>query len=65
MVRSVKRPLTIVGICGSLQAGSSNLALLREVATLMPVDTNFTVFQGLAEIPHFNPDHEAAGAPAW
>lgn len=60
----MKRPLTIVGICGSLQAGSSNLALLREVATLMPVDTNFTVFQGLAEIPHFNPDHEAAGAPA-
>ena len=63
MVRSVKRPLAIVGICGSLQAASSNLALLRDAAALMPTDANFTLFEGLGDIPHFNPDHEAAGAP--
>ena len=55
--------VTILGICGSLQAGSSNLALLREAAALMPVDAEFTLFEGLGDIPHFNPDHEAAGAP--
>ncbi len=59
----MNRPITIVGICGSLQAGSSNLALLHDAAALMPIHVDFTFFEGLGDIPHFNPDHEATGAP--
>ncbi len=59
----MSRHVTILGICASLQAGSSNLTLLHEAAGLMPADVDFTIFEGLGDIPHFNPDHEADGAP--
>ena len=47
--------MKIVGISGSLRAGSSNAALLRE----LPID----VWEGLGELPHFNPDLDAGDPP--
>jgi len=38
---------------------SSNSALLRAAASLAPPEMTVTVFDGLGELPLFNPDHEA------
>ncbi|HJT18489.1 MAG TPA: NADPH-dependent FMN reductase [Thermoanaerobaculia bacterium] len=47
--------MRIVGISGSLRAGSSNAALLREL--------NIEVWEGLGLLPHFNPDLDVADPP--
>ena len=57
--------MRIVGICGSLQAASSNLTLLRSVDDLLPSGVVFEIFDGIRDLPLFNPDIEANGvAPA-
>jgi NAD(P)H-dependent FMN reductase len=55
--------MKILGICGSLQASSGNLALLQRAAASMPPDVEFVLFDGLRDLPHFNPDLEAGGVP--
>ena len=58
----------MVPICGSLQAESSNLVLLRaaqRLAATMPSEpVDFVIYDGLGHIPPFNPDVEAQGFPA-
>jgi NAD(P)H-dependent FMN reductase len=51
----------IVGVCGSLQAASSNLTLLREVAAVLPAGTAFEICDLVRELPLFDPDIEAQG----
>jgi NAD(P)H-dependent FMN reductase len=51
--------MKILGICGSLQAQSKNLALLHTAARLVPAGVEFALFDGLRDLPHFNPDIEA------
>jgi chromate reductase, NAD(P)H dehydrogenase (quinone) len=46
----------IVGISGSLRRESSNAALLRAVARVAPAGVEVTIYEGLGELPHFNPD---------
>ena len=55
--------MKLLGICASLQARSSNLELLSDAATLMPDGVDFVIYRGLALLPFFNPDIEAAGTP--
>ena len=55
--------LTIVLIGGSLRAGSSNLAVLKTAATLLPPGTRAVLYERLGELPHFNPDLEQANVP--
>jgi NAD(P)H-dependent FMN reductase len=55
--------MTILGICGSLQARSGNLALLKTAARLVPPGAALVIFDGLRELPHFNPDLEASSVP--
>ncbi len=55
--------MRVLGICGSLQARSGNLALLHAAAALMPEGAELVLFDGLRELPLFNPDIEAGGAP--
>ncbi len=56
--------ITIIGLSGSLRAGSYNTALLRAAATLMPAGATLVV-KTLHGIPLYNADDEAAaGAPA-
>jgi NAD(P)H-dependent FMN reductase len=61
--------MRILAVCGSLQARSGNLALLKTAAALMPPGVEVVFFAGLADLPHFNPDLEASGVPesvtAW
>jgi chromate reductase, NAD(P)H dehydrogenase (quinone) len=51
----------ILAVSGSLQAGSSNVALLQTAVRLAPAGVEVVIFDGLRELPHFNPDLEAEG----
>lgn len=55
--------MKVLGICGSLQAGSANLALLRRAAELAPPGVRLAIFDGIRDLPHFNPDLEGQGVP--
>lgn len=52
----------ILAISGSLRARSSNTETLRAAAALAPSSVKFTFFDGLGELPHFNPDLDGEGA---
>ncbi len=50
--------MTILGIAGSLRAGSHNAQLLRLAAEELPHGVELVVFDGLAEIPAYDADLE-------
>ena len=56
--------LQILAICGSLRRESSNKELLRAAAQFIAPDVRVTFFEGLAELPHFNPDLDETAQPA-
>jgi NAD(P)H-dependent FMN reductase len=56
--------MRILGICGSLQAHSSNLTLLQTAAAAAPSGVDVVIFDGLRDLPQFNPDLETPAAPA-
>jgi chromate reductase, NAD(P)H dehydrogenase (quinone) len=61
MVRSVKLvSMKILCISGSLRANSINTTLLRAAVRLAPAGVAISVFYGVAQLPLFNPDLEAA-----
>ena len=51
--------VNILGLSGSLRAASVNSMLLRAMARLAPRHIHVSVFNGLGELPLFNPDLEA------
>lgn len=53
------KPLTIVGIAGSLRAGSLNAALLRAAAELAPSDVHVEI-ESIRDIPLYDGDLELA-----
>jgi len=46
----------ILAICGSTRRTSSNLNLINAIKDLAQANFVLTIFEGLTEIPHFNPD---------
>jgi len=56
-------PMRILAICGSLQAKSGNLTLLRTASACAPVGVEVRLFDGLRDLPHFNPDLEKEQVP--
>ena len=52
--------MRILAISGSLRAKSSNTNLLRAAARLAPKGVLITIYTGLGDLPHFNPDIEGA-----
>ena len=46
----------LLAISGSLREASTNTALLRAAATLAPERVSIRLYDGLATLPHFNPD---------
>ncbi len=54
----------ILAISGSLQAASSNAALLDAAVAVAPAGTEVVRSVSPGDLPHFNPDLEADGAPA-
>lgn len=55
--------MKILAVCGSLQAKSKNLALLVAATALVPEGVELVLFDGLRDLPHFNPDIEAGSVP--
>ena len=55
--------IRILAISGSLRATSSNGTLLRAARALAPAGVEVVVYDGLGDLPHFNPDVDDAGAP--
>ena len=49
-------PVRILAISGSLRHASSNSALVEAVRRLAPASVEVSVYRGLADLPHFNPD---------
>ena len=49
-------PLSLLALSGSLRAASSNTALLLAARLLAPQSLDIEVFDGIGDLPHFNPD---------
>ena len=48
--------IRLLAVCGSLRAASTNKALLEAAARLVPSGMIIDHYDGLADLPHFNPD---------
>ena len=48
--------MKLLAISGSLRIASSNTALLRAAVRLAPAGVEISLYGGLADLPHFNPD---------
>jgi chromate reductase, NAD(P)H dehydrogenase (quinone) len=59
--------MRILAVCGSLNRQSSNLELLQTAKRVAPPHIEIVVFDGLGQLPLFNPDLEEAPASvvAW
>lgn len=53
----------ILAISGSTRKASSNLNLLRAIAELSSENFLITIFEGLTNLPHFNPDLDHENPP--
>lgn len=61
-------PVKVLALSGSLRAASTNTLLLRAAARLAPSGVTIELFEGIGELPHFNPDLEdapSAAVTAW
>jgi chromate reductase len=56
-------PISILLISGSLRTGSTNSALLRTARAIAPDGVVATLYGGLGDLPHFNPDDDVDGEP--
>jgi chromate reductase, NAD(P)H dehydrogenase (quinone) len=50
----------ILAISGSLRAKSTNLTIIENIAEMFADQINVTIYDGLANLPYFNPDLESA-----
>ena len=51
-------------ISGSLRSGSTNTALLRTLQQVAPEPITTALYEGLASLPHFDPDLDRVPLPA-
>ena len=56
-------PTRILAISGSLQSSSANTALVRLADSLSNDRREVAVYDGLTELPYFNPDLDGDSAP--
>jgi chromate reductase len=55
--------MKILAMSGSLRAASSNTNVLLAAMQLAPPDVEISLYRGIAELPHFNPDVETVSIP--
>lgn len=55
---------TLIAISGSLRRDSANTTLLRAAMALAPAGVGIVLYEGVGQLPHFNPDNEADAPPA-
>ena len=56
--------IRILAISGSLRKVSSNTALLQAAIALSPKNVEMKLYDGLGDLPHFNPDLEPIEPPS-
>jgi chromate reductase len=59
----INRSLHVLLISGSLREGSTNTAVLRTVSRIAVDGVTTTLYGGMADLPHFNPDDDREGQP--
>jgi len=57
------RVVRVLGISGSLRAASSNSALVRAAARLVPAGVEVLIYSELGDLPPFNPDLDTDAVP--
>jgi len=60
MKRHLSDMKNILAISGSLRAKSTNLTIIENIAEMFRERLKVTIYEGLANLPHFNPDLEAS-----
>jgi len=56
--------MRVLSISGSLRSKSTNAALLRAAARVAPAAMEVMMYEGVADLPHFNPDLDLDGDAA-
>jgi chromate reductase len=57
------KPVRVLLVSGSLRAESTNAAVLRTVHAIAPAGVETAIYEGLATLPHFNPDDDFEPLP--
>jgi chromate reductase, NAD(P)H dehydrogenase (quinone) len=52
----VNQPLRLLAISGSLRSASSNTTVLHALQAIAPANVTLTLYDGLGDLPYFNPD---------
>ncbi|KAB7742922.1 FMN reductase [Parvibaculum sedimenti] len=55
--------MRILAISGSLRGASSNTQALRALTSLAPAGVEVVLYEGIGELPHFNPDMDGDAPP--
>ncbi|MDQ4141691.1 MAG: NAD(P)H-dependent oxidoreductase, partial [Bacteroidota bacterium] len=55
--------MKILAISGSLKSTSKNSILVRAIGTLVPEGWQYTIYNGLDDLPHFSPERDIEPAP--
>jgi NAD(P)H-dependent FMN reductase len=55
--------IAILLVSGSLRDGSTNTALLRTARAMTPEGVVTLLYEGMGDLPHFNPDDDVDGEP--
>ena len=55
--------IKLIAISGSLRASSSNTTILWALSELAPTKIEISIYEGIGELPHFNPDLDGDLAP--
>lgn len=63
-IGGVNRVSAVLLVSGSTRAGSVNTAVLRTVREVMGEEVRGVAYEGMARLPHFNPDDDHAPLPA-
>jgi chromate reductase, NAD(P)H dehydrogenase (quinone) len=58
------RTLRVLAISGSLRSASSNRALVQALTRVAPDIVDVSIYDGLADVPAFNPDHDGESPAA-
>ncbi|GED69323.1 hypothetical protein BRE01_30250 [Brevibacillus reuszeri] len=56
--------IKLLAISGSLRQKSSNTALMNAIIGLAPESMKCNIYEGLGDLPHFNPDIDVDEGPA-
>lgn len=59
-----KTPIQILAISGSLRKSSSNGAIISAITAMAPADVKVTLYDGLGNLPHFDPGLDTELPPA-